>query len=340
MARGAGRSLRGTARRGGETPPPAPPRPAPASARPPAGRQPRHAESRPAPLHSAPRGRGAPRARRGWAGAGGVAWASGCPAPALGPAPTWGARAGRTHLRGAGAEPPGGLRGAAVVAVRGAPVWHRPPARSLAAPSAGGSAAPRAGRAEGREEAAGRPARPRALRLRRRPRPPRRHRPSRCGCRPKCAPLRPGRPGTHRVIPFTCRLKCFLPAALHPFVPPSLCPRPDGPCAMPGRRPEPRSRRDERPAAADAHSFLREAPRQQVTSERSPRLPQAPRVLPRRPKDERDSIAGASCSSTHPSVTRVRYTRPGFPKAGKACQVKREEMPLARVQVRLQHGVL
>ncbi|XP_071290319.1 bcl-2-binding component 3, isoforms 3/4-like [Agelaius tricolor] len=165
VARGAGRSLRGTARRGGETPPPAPPRPAPASARPPAGREPRHAESRPAPLRS--EGTRRPESPAGLGGRGGRRLGERAP----GSSPR-----SRPDVGGAGrADPPAGGRGGAAWGAPGrrrrcGPLGARlaPPARSLAAPSAGGGAAPRAGRAEGRggERRRGRPARPRALRLR------------------------------------------------------------------------------------------------------------------------------------------------------------------------------
>nr|XP_021404378.1 uncharacterized protein LOC110480619 [Lonchura striata domestica] len=304
VARGAGRSLRGTARRGGETPPPAPPRPAPASARPPAGRQPRHAESRPAPL----RGDAAPRPP---AGAGRARGASPRRAGArLYPRCRGGDGLARPRRRpdvgGAGrADPPAGGRGGAAWGAPGRRRRCGPRGARLpppAAPSAGGGAAPGRGGRRGGERRRGVP-----------------RVPGRSGCGadrarpavtggvtavpPNLRPAEGGTAGTHGAVPFTCRLKRCLPASLHPFVPPSLCP-------MPGRRPEPRSRRGELPAAADMRSFPREgagkAPaRQQVTSERSPRLPQAPRLLPRRPRDERDNIAAASCSSTHPSVTPV-----------------------------------
>lgn len=322
VARGAGRSLRGTARRGGETPPPAPPRPAPASARPPAGREPRHAESRREPPRSAPRGRGAPSARRGWAGAGGVASASGRPVLPLRPASGGRARPPpsppRRGGRGQGGPTCGGP-GRSRLGGSGAP----PSLRSAGRPSASARRAQRrwlrgppggAGGGEGRGEAAGpsrtSPGTPAAGGTA--PAPP-----SHCGSRPNCAPLNPGRAGTRGVVPFTCRPNRFLPASLHPFVPSSLCPRrdargagPAGVSSLPPTAPLPAGGPGESPGRA------------LVTSERSPGRPQAPRVLPRRPKDERGNIAGASRSSAHPGGTTVPHTRPGFPEAGRACQVK------------------
>lgn len=344
MARGAGRSLRGTARRGGETPPPAPPRPAPASARPPAGREPRHAESRREPPRCAPRGRGAPSARRGWAGTGA---ASGDPALPLGPASGDGLARPRHRpdVGGAGrADPPAGSRGGAAW---GAPGRRRrcdprgarpaPPARSqrrapLAARPPGGEG--REG--EGRDGGASRssrssPGTPAAGGTA--PAPPSPAESLRVP--PKVRPAESGTVGDASHCPV--HLPPETASSLHVSIPLPAAGRP-----LRDARTESRSRRAELPGAAATADFCRrgpgKAPRRQpghlrafpAASSGSPRPVSAAQ---RRAGQHRGCILLLSTSKCDPSPVHPSLV---FPKAGRVCQVKGEpwqEMPLAEFRL-------
>lgn len=320
-----------------------PARPPPQPARRPAGSpgMPRAAESRPAALRGdaeprAPGGAGRARGRRAGTRLCPSAPRRGTGSPAPVTAPTWGARAGRTHLRGAGAELPGGLRGAAVVAIRGAPVRHRPPARSAERRWRRGPRAGRGGKGRGETEGRpARPARPRELRLRggTAPAPPSPAESLRVP--PKVRPAESGTVGDASHCPV--HLPPETASSLHVSIPLPAAGRP-----LRDARTESRSRRAELPGAAATADFCRrgpgKAPRRQpghlrafpAASSGSPRPVSAAQ---RRAGQHRGCILLLSTSKCDPSPVHPSLV---FPKAGRVCQVKGEpwqEMPLAEFRL-------